>query len=74
MVDELHDLGTSMTTQQLAVLLKVSPRTVRKYYQRWDGVEVAPGGFRFFENRVKDILNRAIQEEPIPEYPPGPRP
>lgn len=62
MVDVLNELGAPMTPQELGKLLKLDPRTVIKYYQRWDGVEVVPGKFRFFENRVREILNQAMRE------------
>jgi DNA-directed RNA polymerase specialized sigma subunit len=44
--------GRAMKPTELAKFLGIDVRTVKKYGDRWGGVEVAPGYMRFFENRV----------------------
>jgi hypothetical protein len=51
------DLGQAMTPKELAKILKIDHRTVIKYAPRWGGVEVSPGKYRFFENRVMEVIN-----------------
>ena len=50
-------LGRSITPQELGKFLKLDRRTVIKYASRWGGVEVTPGTWRFFENRIMEVLN-----------------
>ncbi|MEN6375081.1 MAG: hypothetical protein ABFD75_09920 [Smithella sp.] len=58
MVSELEKAyGRAVTPQELGKLLKIDRRTVIKYAARWGGVEVAPGTWRFFENRIKEGMN-----------------
>lgn len=55
---ELESLyGRSMTPTELADFLGIDSRTVIKYADRWGGVEVCPGKYRFFENRIKEVLD-----------------
>jgi len=49
-MDLSEELGRPLTPNELAEILGVAPNTVRKYYQRWDGVMIASGCLRFFEN------------------------
>ena len=51
------ELGEPLDAADLAEILGIDPRTVKRYADRWGGVEVAPGTYRFFENRVREILN-----------------
>ena len=51
--------GRYIEPTELGKFLGIDRRTVVKYPQRWGGVEVSPGLWRFFENRVKEVLNNA---------------
>jgi hypothetical protein len=55
--DIVHELGEPIKPKQLATLLDVDNRTVVKYAARWGGIEVAPGVWRFFKNRIREVLN-----------------
>ena len=50
-------LGRAITAQELGKFLNLDRRTVIKYAARWGGVEVTPGTWRFFENRIMEVLN-----------------
>ena len=68
MASELENAyGCAVTPQELGKLLKLDRRTVIKYAARWGGVEVAPGTWRFFENRIKEGMNaeQAFEERAI---------
>ena len=54
--------GLSMTPKGLADFLGVDARTVIKYAHIWGGVEVAPGTYRFFENRIMAEKPLTLQE------------
>jgi hypothetical protein len=43
--------------------LGVDPRTVRRYYHRWGGIEVVPGTVRFFEKRIVEVLNAEFDKQ-----------
>jgi hypothetical protein len=49
--------GRFIKPKELAEFLGVDRRTVIKYAAIWGGVEVAPGTYRFFENRIMEVLN-----------------
>jgi len=49
--------GRTYTPQELGEFLQLDRRTVIKYAARWGGVEVTPGTWRFFENRIMEVLN-----------------
>ena len=49
--------GRAYTPQELGEILKLDRRTVVKYADYWGGVEVTPGNWRFFENRIVEVLN-----------------
>jgi len=51
--------GKSIRPGELAKFLGLDRRTVIKYADKWGGVQVSPGRYRFFENRIKEILNDA---------------
>ena len=51
------ELGKALTATELAKILGVDPRTIRRHYQRWGGVWVAPNVLRFFDNRVREAIN-----------------
>ena len=55
--------GRSMTPKELAKFLGIDTRTVIKYAYRWGGVEVCPGKYRFFENRIKEVLDAKFNNE-----------
>jgi len=55
--DMQNILGRAITAQELGKFLNLDRRTVIKYAARWGGVEVAPGTWRFFENRIMEVLN-----------------
>ena len=57
-LDELRqDFGDSLRASQVAAFFGVDRRTVQKYPERYGGVWVAPGRLRFFENRIREILD-----------------
>jgi len=49
--------GTALTPKELAEFLKLDVRTVRKYHEDWDGIEIFPGKLMFFTNKVKERLD-----------------
>jgi hypothetical protein len=51
--------GRSIKPKVLADFLGLDQRTVIKYADFWGGVQVSPGRYRFFENRIKEILDDA---------------
>jgi len=55
--------GRSMKPKELAEFLGIDTRTVIKYADRWGGVEVCPGKYRFFENRIKEVLDAKFNNE-----------
>jgi hypothetical protein len=55
--------GRTIKPNELAKFLKIDRRTVVKYAHRWGGVEVSPGKLRFFENRIKEVLNAKFDKE-----------
>ena len=69
--------GRSIKPGELAKFLGIDRRTVVKYPLRWGGVEVSPGNWRFFENRVKEVLNAKFDKEawkgPLPSERDGKR-
>ena len=52
-----QEYGAPMTVSQVAELLGVDRRTITKYPELYGGVWVAPGRLRFFENRIREILD-----------------
>ena len=52
-----QEFGAPMTVSQVAELLGVDRRTIQKYPELYGGVRVAPGRLRFFENRIREILD-----------------
>ena len=57
MIEIQNQLGNAVTPKELAIVLGIDSRTVVKYASRWGGVEVAPGVWRFFEKRIKEVLD-----------------
>ena len=47
-----QELGRPLSVDDVAELLALDPRTVRKYAETLGGVRVA-GRLRFFENRIR---------------------
>lgn len=60
-------LGRAIPDRTLAEYLGMDVRTLRKYHERWGGVEVSPGRFVFFEKHIKGIIENA---KPEPVEPP----
>lgn len=56
------ELGSPLTPKDLAQMLGVSVQTVRRYYIRWGGIEVAPGTVRFFEHIVKERIDADLDK------------
>lgn len=52
-----QNYGCCITATELAEFLHLDRRTVIKYASRWGGVEVTPNTWRFFENRIMEVLN-----------------
>lgn len=52
-------LGRAIPDDELAAYLGMDVRTLRKYGDRWGGVETAPGRFVFFENQIKEVIKNA---------------
>ena len=52
--------GPTLTPQQLADYLQVDTRTIRKYADRWGGVQVCPGVYRFPLKIVQEVVERAV--------------
>ena len=65
MLDELltNKYGVCLSATELAEFLKLDRRTVIKYANRWGGVEVAPGTWRFFENDILEVLDAEQNSE-----------
>ena len=64
-----QSVGAPIPPAALARWLGIDVKTVRKYADRWGGVEVAPKRVLFFERIVEDrIKAQALQ----PETPPAP--
>jgi hypothetical protein len=65
--------GPSVRPKDLARFLGLDTRTVIKYAQKWGGVEVAPGTYRFFEKRIMEVIDAEFDCEKRPEKIPGKR-
>ena len=48
-----EDVGRMLTAPEVARILRLDPRTVRKYARALGGLEVLPGRVRFFEHRIR---------------------
>lgn len=57
------EYGRCLTASELAQFLHLDRRTVIKYALRWGGVEVAPGTWRFFENKIMEAFNAEHNSE-----------
>ena len=55
--------GRSIKPGEFGRFLGVDARTVIKYADRWGGVEVAPGCWRFFEKRIEEVINAGSNNE-----------
>jgi hypothetical protein len=55
--------GRPIKQKELAKFLGIDERTLKKYHHRWGAVEVAPGIFRYFENRVRGVLDGKCDKE-----------
>jgi hypothetical protein len=57
------EFGKPIKPSELAKFLGVDCRTVIKYADRWGGVEVSPGRYRFFDKKVKEVLYAEFDKE-----------
>ena len=64
-----HELGQPITPAALARWLGIDVKTVRKYADRWGGVEVAPKRVIFFERIVEERIKAQAM---APAAPPPP--
>jgi hypothetical protein len=55
--------GKTIEPKELAAFLRLDVRTVKKYADRWGGVEVAPGKIRFFEKPVLEVLHAEFGQQ-----------
>ena len=61
---QLHETyGKAMSVADVAKFLSLDPRTVRSHAAKLGGIEVIPGTYRFFELRLKEILNAKLGDE-----------
>ena len=66
---DLQAIGKPLNSVELANILGVDRRTIIKYADRWGGVEVAPGVFRFFEHIVAEKINAKLSASQGQEQP-----
>ncbi len=52
-----------MKPEELAAFLGVDRRTVIKYADRWGGIEVSPGKYRFFEKLIRRKIDAQFNNE-----------
>jgi len=57
----LEELGKPLTVTEIAEILGIDQRTVRKYAYDLEGVWIA-GRWRFFENRIRRIINASTMQ------------
>ena len=60
--DLVASFGRIVSDDTLAEYLGMDVRTLRKYADRWGGIEVARGRFVFFENKIKEAID-TVQPE-----------
>ena len=58
-----QDYGRAIKPEELAAFLGVDRRTVIKYSDRWGGIEVSPGKFRFFEKLIRRKIDAQFNNE-----------
>ena len=58
-----QDYGRVMKPEELAKFLGVDRRTVIKYSDRWGGIEVSPGKYRFFEKLIRRKIDAQFNIE-----------
>jgi hypothetical protein len=54
-----EEYGEPLTVTEVAIIFGVDRRTIKKYPYLYGGVEIAPGCLRFFEKRIRGIINNA---------------
>ena len=57
------DYGRALKPEELAAFLEVDRRTVIKYSERWGGIEVSPGKYRFFEKLIRRKIDAQFNNE-----------
>ncbi|WP_321493965.1 hypothetical protein [uncultured Desulfobacter sp.] len=58
-----QDYGRVIKPEELATFLGVDRRTVIKYSNRWGGIEVSPGKYRFFEKLIRRKIDAQFNNE-----------
>lgn len=57
-----NEFGRVIKPKELAKLLAVSVNTIRTHHERWGGIEVTPGKYRFFENIIREKIHADIDK------------
>ena len=57
-----NELGDSMKTVEVAALLGINIKTLRKYYKQFGGMRIGRR-FLFFERRVLDAIQKGTEME-----------
>jgi len=64
LAEELESIyGRSIEPKELAKFLGLDTRTVIKYADKWGGVEVCPGKYRFFDKLVRRKIDAQFNNE-----------
>ena len=58
-----QNYGRAIKPDELATFLGVDRRTVIKYSNRWGGIEVSPGKYRFFEKLIRRKIDAQFNNE-----------
>ena len=59
----IKDYGRTIKPEELAGILDIDRRTVIKYADRWGGIEVSPGKYRFFEKLIRRKIDAKFNYE-----------
>lgn len=57
--DLVAEFGRMIPEAVLAEYFGIGVRTMRKYADRWGGVEIIPGRFAFFESQIRKVIENA---------------
>ncbi|MCA1794253.1 MAG: helix-turn-helix domain-containing protein [Desulfobacteraceae bacterium] len=57
------ELGRTLTTKDVAALLGVDPRTVKRYASELGGVRIGPRLILFFENSLRRLIDANKNEQ-----------
>ncbi len=58
-----EEYGAIITPKELSEFLGLDQRTVIKYADKWGGIEVSPGKYRFFEKLIRRKINAKFNKE-----------